>query len=179
MFPRLKKLRPEKAAAAVLLESARSAARAPGLYGPGRVPDTLDGRFECMVLHVILLVERLRADGEGAGAVAQALFDALFRDFDAAIRELGAEDIGVAKRVRKMAEAFYGRQQAYRAALADADDDALGAALERNLLATAHPSAAFVEATTAYVRACVRQLAALPTSAILSGKSPSWPAPPA
>ncbi len=178
MFPRFRKPNTAETAAASLLESVRSAAREPGLFGPGRVPDTLDGRFESMVLHVVLLLERLRADGEGAGEVAQALFDALFKDLDAAVRELGSEDLGVAKRVRRMAEAFYGRQAAYSEALAAADDAPLRAALERNLLATTEASPAFLATATAYVRATVRQLAAQPVSAILSGKSPHWPPPP-
>lgn len=173
-----KRTTPAETSAAALLEAARAAARRPELFGPGRVPDTLDGRFESMVLHVVLVLERLRADGEGSGEVAQALFDALFRDLDAAIRELGAEDIGVAKRIRRMATAFYGRQRAYREALASADDAALAAALRRNLLATTETSDAFVNALTAAVRTTVRQLAAQPVSAILAGESPHWAPPP-
>ena len=92
--------------------------------------------------------------------------------------QLGAEDLGVAKRVRRMAEAFYGRQLAYREALAAPDDAALAAALKRNLFATAEPADAFASAMTAYVRAAAGRLAAQPAAAILAGESPLWPTPP-
>lgn len=174
MFGRKKQPSPAQAAAAALLEAARAMARNPALYGEGRVPDTIDGRFECMVLHAGLLVDRLQQGGEGPRATAQALFDALFADFDSALRELGATDLGLSKRIRKMAEAFYGRLESYRVALAEPGSAALETALQRNLFATSPASPEFLSAAAGYVRACAEALAGQPVEQLAGGSSPQW-----
>jgi cytochrome b pre-mRNA-processing protein 3 len=174
VFDRLRKPSRAEIAAAGLLESARAAARRPALFGDGRIPDTLDGRFESMALHAGLLILRLRSDGgEEAATVAQRLFDALFRDLDSAVRELGAFDLGVSKRIRTMAEAFYGRLSAYRDALAVAGDETLREALARNVLPpTASPQ--FLDALTAYVRSSHVLQRAQPVAALMAGEAPPW-----
>ena len=97
------------------------------------VPDTLDGRFDLVALHVFLLVHRLqRAPGP---ALAQAVFDAMFSDMDNNLREIGVSDLSVGKRVRAMWEAFHGRSKAYASALEAADGSALAAALAAQCLA--------------------------------------------
>lgn len=173
MFDRLKKRARTRRSAEALLGSARDAARAPALFGDGRVPDTIDGRFESLVLHVVLVIDRLHGEAAPAPALSQAVFDALFRELDGAIREIGAGDLSVGKKVRRMGEAFYGRLKAYRAGLAEGDD-ALAAALERNLFATRTPEPAFLSAMARYVRACAQRLAAHPTAALLEGDAPTW-----
>jgi cytochrome b pre-mRNA-processing protein 3 len=179
MFDRLKNSAAAKARAAALLEAARSASRAPALFGPGRAPDTLDGRFESMALHVALLVDRLGREGGAAARVSQALFDGFVRDLDDALREMGVGDLTVPRKIRSMGEAFYGRLQAYREALGAADDGVLRAALARNMFATEPASENFLAAATAYVRASYAQLAAQSAEALLDGEPPHWAAPPA
>ncbi len=95
------------------------------------VPDTVDGRFEMLALHVFLVLRRLKGD-ERTG---QRLFNVMFDDMDANLREMGAGDMGVGKRVKAMVEAFYGRLAAYDAALGGTDE-ALSVALARNLYRT-------------------------------------------
>ena len=102
MFGRLRKPSRATVVAGGFLESARAAARSPVLFGEGRIPDTLDGRFESMALHVGLLILRVQNEGEEGAEVAQALFDAFFRDLDSAVRELGAFDLSVAKKITKI-----------------------------------------------------------------------------
>ncbi len=103
------------------------------------VADTLDGRFDMICLHVALLSRRLIAGGRGAGgsapgpALAQAVFDAMFTDMDACLREGGVGDPGVPRRVRAMWEAYHGRARAYDLALDAADHAVLSAALLRNI----------------------------------------------
>ncbi|MGC6472172.1 MAG: ubiquinol-cytochrome C chaperone family protein [Parvibaculales bacterium] len=108
-------------------------ARKPELYGPGMAPDSFDGRFDMMVLHVYLVLKRLKADGQARHGAGQVLFDLFFRDMDQAMREMGVGDLGVGKKVKKMAEAFYGRVHAYDTAFADTDETALQRTLGRNL----------------------------------------------
>ena len=101
-------------------------AREPVFFARFAVPDTLDGRFDLVALHAWLVLERLKEDAP----LSQALVDTIFVGFDEALRELGAGDIGMGRRVKKLADAFYGRLQAYGAA---ADEAGLAAALVRNL----------------------------------------------
>ena len=108
-------------------------ARQPYFYVRLGVPDTVDGRFDMITLHAILVIERLARGGRAARALSQQLFDEMFADMDRSLREMGAGDLSVGKKVRKMAEVFYGRAKAYREALAQEDDDALTAALARNV----------------------------------------------
>lgn len=109
------------------------AARRPFFYDVLAVPDTLDGRFDVIGLHVSLLIRRLRHDRPPGPALAQAVFDAMFADMDINLRELGVGDLSVGKKVRAMWEAFHGRARAYETALAAGDAGALAAALARNV----------------------------------------------
>ena len=93
-------------------------AREPGLFLNLGVPDTLDGRFETIAVHMFLVLNRLKAEHETTAEFAQALFDAMFADLDRSLREMGATDIGVGKRVKEMAKGFYGRIKAYEDGLA-------------------------------------------------------------
>jgi cytochrome b pre-mRNA-processing protein 3 len=61
--------------------------------------------------------------------------------------------------MRRIGEAFYGRQRAYGAALASSDDQLLAAVLQRNVFAGA-PAAAGARGLAAYVRAADRMLEA-------------------
>ena len=110
-----------------------AAARNPALYGVYGVPDTLEGRFESLTLHAALVLRRLTRAPEPGPDLAQDLSNAVFRHFDVALREMGVGDVTVPKRIKKMAEAFLGRAQAYDAALLQGNDQQLGAALARNV----------------------------------------------
>ena len=94
----------------------------------------------------------LGANGE---AIAQDLFDCVFAQVDDALREMAISDVGVAKRIKAMAEAFYGRNKAYGEALAARDMDALAAALARNVFREPGDSSA------APARALARRVVAL------------------
>lgn len=102
------------------------------MFGDGRIPDTLQGRFEAVTLHAGLALFRLRAE-DAAADVAQTFTDKLFREFDAGLREEGVGDTSVSKRMHKLAGDFYGRAQAYSTAIDSKDRAALTAALERNI----------------------------------------------
>ncbi len=120
-----------------LYGAAVAAARDPFLYLDLGTPDTLDGRFDVIGLHVFLLIQRLKDDAEPGPALAQAVFDAMFSDMDINLREMGVSDMSVGKRNRAMWEAFHGRSAAYAAARDDAP--ALEAALARNIWRGAAP----------------------------------------
>ena len=112
-----------------------AAARLPALYTGMGVPDTVMGRFDSLVLHLALVLRRLRALPAPADQLAQELIDRFFKDLDSALREIGIGDVSVPKKVRALGEAFYGRARTYDEALSfDADADALERALARNVI---------------------------------------------
>jgi cytochrome b pre-mRNA-processing protein 3 len=94
-----------------------AAARRPTLYEEFTVADTLDGRFDMVTLHAFALMERLKAGDHAAQAFSQELADRIFQEMDLSFREMGVGDLSVGKRVRKLAEIFYGRFAAYDAGL--------------------------------------------------------------
>jgi len=111
-------------------------ARAPAFYQIYGVPDTVGGRLEMIMLHTVLLLRRLEGEPPPIRALGQGLFDRFCRDMDDSMRELGVGDLAVPGNMRRIGEAFYGRQAAYREALAAADDERLAAALQRNVFAS-------------------------------------------
>ena len=107
-------------------------AREPLFYQAMGVPDTVNGRFDMVLLHLWMVLRRLRRV-EGGADLSQALFNHFCGDMDANLRELGVGDLTVPKRMQKFGEAFYGRAAAYDLAL-DAGDEPLAQALCRNIL---------------------------------------------
>ena len=110
-------------------------ARAPLFYQDYAVPDTVLGRFDMVLLHVVLVLRRLREGAARDRALAQDLFDAFCRDMDHNLREMGISDQGVPTQMRRVGEAFYGRAHAYEIALGESTDEALTPALARNVYA--------------------------------------------
>ncbi len=149
-------------------EAIVAAARHPAFYAQWSVPDTLDGRFDMVALHTFLVLDRLKGAQSG---FRQALVDEFFRDMDRSLRELGVGDLSVGKKVRKMAEAFYGRVAAYDAALA-AGGAELVDAVARNLFPddpeAARPAGASRLAD--YMQQQRRHLAAQEAGAIAGGQ---------
>ena len=129
MFTRLRK-QPQDSAAAALYRAIVSRAREPVFYREWGVADTMDGRFDLLTLHVFLVFETLRGRGEAADALGHELADIVFTGFDEALRELGVSDFGMGRRMRKMADAFYGRVQSYGETKSVGE---LAAAVQRNL----------------------------------------------
>jgi len=142
-------------------------ARVPVFYARYHVPDTLDGRFEMVAIHVFLILHRVKSD-KLSGAFAQTLFDVFFADMDRGLRELGTGDLSVGKQIKLMATGFYGRIAAYEAGLAGTED--LDAALRRNLYGTvSDPDNADLAFMAAYLRQQVESLAAQPIESVRRG----------
>ena len=147
-------------------------ARSPSFYADGGVPDTVNGRFEMVVLHAWLVIGRLAAGGDDARRIAQHLFDAMIVDMDRSLREMGVGDLGLGRKVKAMAGAYYGRSRAYDSALATGDAD-LSGALRRNVFGTVPPDRETEDAVggmARYVRAAARDLRAQPVEAIARGR---------
>jgi cytochrome b pre-mRNA-processing protein 3 len=145
--------------------------RLPGFYSHLHVPDTLDGRFELVVLHLFLVLNRLGDDQNmRVQRFNRALGEAFFADMDSTLRELGVGDTGVARRIQAMAAAFFGHIKAYGEALAD--PEALSAALLRNVYGTCvgEPPVASARGLALYVQESVAALAKQDAQDVIRGK---------
>jgi cytochrome b pre-mRNA-processing protein 3 len=123
----------QETAVRAVYEAIVAAARHPHLYAAYGVPDTIDGRFDMIILHAVLVLERLTSMGAAETQFSQRLTDYLFADMDRSLREMGVGDLSVGKKVRRMAEVFYGRAQAHAHAFESDSQDALAEALRRNV----------------------------------------------
>ena len=144
-------------------------ARLPCFYREYGVPDTVNGRFDLLVLHLSVVLDRF-ADDPQLRELGQALFDHFCADMDRNLREMGVGDLSVPKHMQRVGEAFYGRAQAYRAALAHEDQGTLTEALERNIYGQETASQATAARLAAYMREAVADLRAQPASKVLAGE---------
>jgi len=164
--------RRERAIARRLYDEVVRQARSPSFYADGGVPDTVDGRFEMVVLHAWLVIGRLTAGGDDAKRIAQCLFDAMIADMDRSLREMGVGDLGVGRKVKAMAEAYYGRSRAYDSALSAGGAD-LSGALRRNVFGTVPPddeTRGAVDGMARYVGAAAQGLREQPIEEIAQGR---------
>lgn len=153
-----------------LYAQAVARSRDPRFYLDLGVPDEIDARFELYTLHVLLLIMRLRREGQAGVDAGQDLFDTYVSALDNALRELGVGDISMAKKMRRLGESLYGRMTAYEAPLAADDVEGLTRALVRNMFAGAPHAAA--DALARYALASQARLALQPAKALTT--SPDW-----
>ncbi|MBY0355456.1 MAG: hypothetical protein K2Q12_06960 [Rickettsiales bacterium] len=148
--------------------------RNPFFYTTRQVPDTLDGRFELILLHMYLVLHRLKAahggqfDAKESG-FERELIEVFVEDMDRSLREIGVGDLGVGRRVKVMANAFYGRLQSYETAR-QADAAVLQDSLARNLYGTTQATPDTLAAMEDYVQTSVTELAAQPLATIQEGR---------
>ncbi len=178
IFSLFRRRDPNAAIVDALYLAVSEASRRPAFYADLGVPDTVEGRFDLLTLHAVLALRRLNALPAPAPDLAQDLVDATFRHFDHALRELGVGDISVPKRMKTLAEAFYGRAKAYEEALAAPEPDALAEALSRNLFAGRPAVAAAPRLMASYVREAVAALDGAGFDDFVAARPP-FPPPPA
>lgn len=148
---------PARSQAEALFAALADQARAPEFHLAGRVPDTPEGRFDLLAVHMFLGVRRLRAEGPDAARMTRLLQEVFFERLDSALREMGVGDLSVGRKIRGLAEAFYGRYSAYEQNFG-AEGDAFERALARNVYASDDPDCAV--ALAAYVKKADEKLSA-------------------
>lgn len=167
----IRERRQRKETAVRLREALIEQSRQPDFYRDFGVPDTMLGRYEMVCLHAYLLLRRLKGEGAAGRALAQTLHNVIFDDFDVALREVGVGDMGIGKRIKKLAYNLHGRISAYEQGLAAGDED-MAAALRRNLYASVEPSEPQVSAMTAYIRAARDVIDTADLTSILAANPP-------
>src|SRR5262249_52359146 len=150
-------------------------ARLPCFYREFAVADTINGRFDLLVLHLAAVLDRLERAPE-LRELGQGLFDRFCQDMDHNLREIGIGDLSVPKEMQRIGEAFYGRAQAYKTALDNADPATLAEAIARNVYAGTPADQAAPARLAAYMRAAVGELAKQEGASLLAGRL-RWPDP--
>ena len=163
-FERFRQKKSTSKAERVLHDAAVAQSRVATFYRDRGVPDSVEGRFELLTLHIILLLERLKDEP----AIRQALFDTYVSDLDGALREMGVGDLAVPKRMKGLGSVFYGRAKAYDDAFRSLPDKApLLDLIGRTALQGAMETDAYALAT--YIMSCRERLASQPIPAIVIG----------
>ena len=145
-----------------------AAARQPAFYGPSRVSDTPEGRFELIALHLFLVVERIKDIAPDGPEIARHMIEAFVVDMDDCMREMGVGDLTVPKRVKRAAAGFYERAGAFRAALSSASQSDLEQAMADYVLTEALTSN-YRPALAVYVRQSHNGFAKLSNAEVIAG----------
>jgi cytochrome b pre-mRNA-processing protein 3 len=144
-------------------------ARSPAFYRDYAVADTVDGRFELILVHLALVLRRLARE-EALRRLGQEIFDLFCTDMDRNLREMGISDLKVPKEMERIGAAFYGRKAAYDAALDASLDPALLEALGRNVYASPSEPPPAAPRLAAYVRKTEQLLEQQDARALLRGE---------
>ncbi len=160
---------PKDKATNALYDSIVQKARDPAFYTVYGVPDTVDGRYDLIVIHAMLVFRHLRKDKKESADIAQSLFDLMFTDMDRSLREMGVGDLSVARHIKKMAKAFYGRAAMYEEGL-DGEPDALIQALEVNLFRNNENAADVINQMADYLTRAAAHLDSQDISEIIAGR---------
>ncbi|KAA0681480.1 ubiquinol-cytochrome C chaperone family protein [Roseomonas genomospecies 6] len=178
MLDRLFRRRREARAASEFYLKIAAQARLPDFYRDLGVPDTLDGRFDMVVLHVFLVMRRLKGQGPAAADRSRLLFEAMIDHFEKSLMEQGVGDSGVGRRIKTMARGIAGRIEVYDRALAEDGGRGLEVALDNNIYGTAPDvPPERLAAMAAYVRREAAGLESQPLESLLAGEIRFGPPP--
>jgi len=163
--------RKDRDALTPLYDAVVAAARRPDWYLAGKVPDTLDGRFDMVAAVLSLVLLRLESEGEAGRAPAAYLTEIFVEDMDGQLRERGIGDIVVGKHIGRMMGALGGRLGVLREAFAANGD--LDGAIDRNIYRGAVPGETARSAVREGLVSLHARLAAMPAAELIGG---GWPA---
>ncbi|MCH9853125.1 MAG: ubiquinol-cytochrome C chaperone [Alphaproteobacteria bacterium] len=148
-------LAPRKYHADILYSSIVAQARKQKIFSDWGVPDTPDGRFDSLVLHMVMVLYRLSHcdDSDVHRQFGKELIEVMIEDLDHNFRELGVGDLAVGKRIKGMLKAFYGRMENYGQAFESQDEALLEQVVVRNIYRKSEkmPSEAQIKQLCAYI----------------------------
>jgi len=154
-------------------------ARLPVFYQGFGVPDTLEGRFLMLSLHLFATLHRLKPGEPKPGEpkpgepkaldLAQDLIDRFGADMETVLREIGVGDLSIPKKVRGLAASGASLLQSYEEALAEGDE-ALAAAIAHALQLEDGASGAAGRRLAHYLKGVVDLLQAQDFAALSAGE---------
>jgi cytochrome b pre-mRNA-processing protein 3 len=175
MLAWLKQLGTRRQTARSLYGSIVTQARSPGFYALWRVPDTVEGRFEMIALHLILTLRRLAEEGEGGRRLARELTEVFAADVDDSLREMTIGDMAVPREVKRAVAVLHDRYATYGAALDAAPaGDSLTAALRARLGALSGAQNVNAMSLATYMTDAARALRQQAGNEVLAGRL-VWP----
>ena len=165
---RRKEKNPEKLYGAIVAQ-----ARLPIFYQEFGVPDTLEGRFVLLSLHLFAVLHRLKTEGTvahdlGAGNLAQELVDRFSEDMETVLRELGVSDLRIPKKVRGLARSSTALLHAYEEAFGGSEQQLIEA-VGKALPLEGERAEAVAAPLAHYLSDCVRVLEQEPYAALDAG----------
>ena len=117
-----------------------------------KIPDTIDGRFELIVLHFFLLERTLDKEIKKDQLIYKELLEIIYKDFDMSLREIGVGDLSVGKKIYHMTEAFSGRLFAYRKFNNKKHYNIIEATIRRNIYGTLNNiDSKYIEVIKSYI----------------------------
>ncbi len=144
-------------------------ARLPVFYQGFGVPDTLEGRFVVLSLHLFAVLHRLKDGDASASSMAQDLADHFTADMETVLRELGVGDLAIPKKVRALAASGAALLQNYEEALSEGED-ALATSIACALPLDEAPAKLASARLTAYLMRVIRHLDAQPVADLCAGR---------
>jgi len=146
--------------------------RNPELYNALKVPDTLEMRFELLMFHMFVFLNRLNASSQDTGKLRQELVNCFFADMETTSRQVGVGDLAIPKKMRRLATQYATRMDEYSNSV-ESRTSGKSVELYRNIF---YPDkidpAADAKKFYAYSKRLARRLEQLELSAILK-KSPN------
>jgi cytochrome b pre-mRNA-processing protein 3 len=143
-------------------------ARLPVFYRSIGIPDSLEGRFALLSLHLFAVLHRLKGEGAPALALAQELVDRFSKDMETVLRELGVSDLRIPKRVRDLTASSLALLEGYETAYTEGDT-AFAASIAASLPLDPEHAGPSSERLASYLRASVKQLEQQPLASLQEG----------
>ncbi len=134
-----------------------------------KVPDTMDGRFDMLVLITIIIAFRLSKIKEEGKELSQKIFDTIFKDLDFSFRELGAGDVSIANNMKKLISSYMGRQKIYVKAFKNEDKKILALAFKNNIFRNNDQKANLILSLTTNILKINKELDLIEDKKILNG----------
>ena len=141
--------------------------RDPFWYREGRVPDTIDGRFDMIAAVLTLVLLRIEEEGKETSQASVMIAELFIEDMDGSIRQMGIGDLMVGKHVGKMMGALGGRLSVFRQAIQE--KNGFDAPVRKNIFHDAPPSENAVPTVATRLERFHQSLVGQSKDAILSG----------
>ena len=152
-------------------------ARSPYFYTGCEVPDTVEGRFEMLVLHMTLIINRLKNTEKNGQEIGRLISEAFIDDLDDSFREMGIGDLAVPKRMKTASEAYFGRLHAYGDALDHENLEELEQAIDRNFSQSANPASVNARTLAQYMMRTAKMLKEVNIEDLTAGRLSFSPLP--
>ncbi|WP_051631155.1 ubiquinol-cytochrome C chaperone family protein [Afifella pfennigii] len=160
--------------AEALYASVVAASRQKALYDTYGVPDTLEGRFEMLAMHLFACVHSLTLGHQKDPELARDVAEVFVQEMDTTLREMGISDKRVPRRMKALFSAYGGRLGAYGASLTG-EGEPLEEVLGRNIYDEGADPDLPVR-LAAYLRFVLAELQEAPVAAFREGRPPFPPA---